>query len=71
MISEDVFGLVGVLRSRSNKAKQTCLSEVLLEGVRLDLDQLMIKQWQLLRNVAAIPVAEDFYKRAPQGGKYL
>lgn len=35
MISEDVFGLVGVPRTCSNKAKQTRLSEVLLEGVRL------------------------------------
>lgn len=71
MISEDVFGLVGVPSTRSSKAKQTCLSEVLLEGVRLDLDQLMIKQWQLVRNVAGIPAAEDSYERVPQGGKYL
>ncbi len=44
-----MFGLVGMLHSRSNKGRETCLNEVLLAGVRLDPYQLMIKQWQIAR----------------------
>lgn len=64
-ISEDAFGLVGMRHTHSNKSRETCFSELLLAGVRLDPYQLMIKQWQIVAmadcvaEVVAIPVAED------------